>query len=225
MEKKKRSSSVLLGDLAYQSIREAISTNQMKGGDRLSEYMVAEWLKISRTPAREALRRLENEGLVTAHPRLGLVVASLDDGALHELYNAREILESEAAALAARFATDAEISELQHMVDIESSIVDQPAKMYEHNQVFHSLIYSAARNRYLLKFFTTITDTLSMHRTVSTMLSSQRREEVLNEHRLLVDAIARRDENATREAARQHIKGALRAKIVMHRSGRVADSA
>jgi DNA-binding GntR family transcriptional regulator len=222
MEKKKRSSAVLLGDLAYQSIREAISTNQMKGGDRLSEYMVAEWLKISRTPAREALRRLENEGLVTTHPRLGLVVSTLDDAALHELYNAREIMESEAAALAARFATDAEISELQHMVDIEASIVDQPAKMYEHNQVFHNLIYNAARNRYLLKFFTTITDTLSTHRTVSTMLSGPRREEVLREHRELVDAIARRDEEATRKAAREHIKSALRAKIIMLRSAKIA---
>lgn len=216
MEKKKRSSSVLLGSFAYEAIRDAISANQIKGGDRLSEYMVADWLKISRTPAREALRRLESEGLVTSHPRLGLIVASLDDTALHELYSAREILESAAAGLAARFATDAEISALQHMVLMEAEIVDQPEAMYEHNQQFHKLIYGAARNRYLLKFFTTISDTLSMHRSVSNMMSAQRREEVLQEHREMVDAIARRDEEGTRSAAAKHIKGGLRARMLLN---------
>lgn len=219
MEKKKRSSNVLLGDFAYESIRDAISSNQMKAGDRLSEYMVADWLQISRTPAREALRRLEAEGLVTSNSRLGMVVASLDDAALHELYGARELLESAAAGLAARFATDAEISALQHMVQDEAAIVDDPEAMYEHNQAFHKLIYGAARNRYLLKFFTTITDTLSTHRTVSNMMSAERRQEVLQEHRELVDAIARRDEEATRQIAAKHIKSGLRARVQLLRAG------
>src|SRR3954466_6920241 len=68
---KKRASDVSLGDFAYRAIRDAITTNTMKPGDRLSEYMVADWLKISRTPAREGLRRLEGEGLLTSHPRRG----------------------------------------------------------------------------------------------------------------------------------------------------------
>ena len=72
--------------MAYQAVLEAITTNQMKPGDRLSEYMVADWLKISRTPAREGLRRLESEGLLTSHQRRGLVVASFDEAAVHELY-------------------------------------------------------------------------------------------------------------------------------------------
>jgi DNA-binding GntR family transcriptional regulator len=216
--KKKRDSNVLLGDVAYQAIRDAISTNQMKPGDRLSEYMVAEWLKISRTPAREGLRRLESEGLLTSHPRRGLVVATLDEAAIHELYSARETLESTVAGLAARFATDAEISSLQHLIDTEVTIVDTPEKMYEHNRMFHQLIYRAARNRYLLKFLLVISDTLSTHRSVSTLVSAQRREEVLREHRELVDAIARRDEDAARRAAVKHIQGALRARVAVQRS-------
>ena len=80
--------------MAYQAVLEAITTNQMKPGDRLSEYMVADWRKISRTPAREGLRRLESEGLLTPHPRRGLVVATLDEAAIYELYSAREVIES-----------------------------------------------------------------------------------------------------------------------------------
>lgn len=219
MQKKTRSSNVLLGDFAYESLRDAISSNQMKGGDRLSEYMVADWLNISRTPAREALRRLQAEGLVTSDPRLGLVVASLDDAALHELYRVREILESEAAGLAARFATDAEISALQHMVESELKIVNDPKAMYEHNLEFHKLIYGAARNRYLLKFSNSISDALSTHRTVSNMMSAERREEVLQEHRELVDAIARHDEQAGRQAAAKHIQSGLRARVLLQRTG------
>ena len=86
-------SNLLLGDVAYAAIRDAIVADELKPGDRVSEYKVAEWLKISRTPAREGLRRLEAEGFLTAVPRRGLVVSSVDDDAIYELYAAREVLE------------------------------------------------------------------------------------------------------------------------------------
>ncbi|HYF16574.1 MAG TPA: GntR family transcriptional regulator [Ramlibacter sp.] len=215
--KRKRASNVSLGDVAYQAIREAITSNTMKPGDRLSEYMVADWLKISRTPAREGLRRLESEGLLTSHPRRGLVVANLDESAVHELYAAREVLESTVAAMAARFATDAEISRLQHMVEIEAAMADRPELMFEHNLAFHKLVSQAARNRYLVKFLQSLADTISAHRSVSTLTSVDRRAEVLQEHRDLVDAISRHDEEAARAAALRHIQGALRARLSVQR--------
>ena len=222
---KKRDSNVSLGDVAYQAIREAISSNEMKPGDRLSEYMVADWLKISRTPAREGLRRLESEGLLTSHPRRGLVVASLDEGALHELYAARELLESTVASMAARFATDAEISSLRHLVESEAALAESPERMFEHNLNFHRLVAHAARNRYLVKFLQSISDTLSAHRRVTTLVNPQRRAEVLQEHRDLVDAISRHDEEAARAAALRHIQGALRARLVVERSQAAAQTA
>jgi DNA-binding GntR family transcriptional regulator len=173
----------------------------MKPGDRLSEYMVADWLKISRTPAREGLRRLESEGLLTSHPRRGLVVATLDEAAVHELYAAREVLESTVAGMAARFATDADISSLQHLVDSEAAMADTPGRMFEHNLAFHALVAQAARNRYLVKFLQSISDTLSAHRRVSTLVNPERRAEVLREHREMVDAIARQPHRTSRECA------------------------
>ena len=222
---KKRAPNVSLGDVAYRAIREAIASSAMKPGDRLSEYMVADWLKISRTPAREGLRRLESEGLLTSHPRRGLVVAALDESAVHELYAAREILESTVAGLAARFATDAEISSLQHMVDIEAELAATPERMFEHNLAFHRLVAQAARNRYLAKFLQGIADTLSTHRRVSTLVNPKRRAEVLREHKALVDAIARHDEEGARKAALGHIQGALRARLVVERTAAAATEA
>src|SRR5689334_11674964 len=103
-------SNQLLGEVAYKAVRDAIVANKLKPGDRVSEYKVAEWLNISRTPAREGLRKLEAEGFLTASPRRGLVVATVDEEAIYELYAVREILEGGAAALAARNATDAELA-------------------------------------------------------------------------------------------------------------------
>jgi DNA-binding GntR family transcriptional regulator len=211
--------------MAYQTVLEAITTNQMKPGDRLSEYMVADWLKISRTPAREALRRLESEGLLASHPRRGLVVATLDESAIYELYSAREVIESTVAAMAARFATDAQISSLTHMVAIESEMIDTPDQMFAHNRAFHQLISEAARNRYMVKFLQAISDTSSAFRQASTLVSLQRRQEVLVEHRALVEAIARHDEDAARAAALQHVKGALRARVAVQRGEAAANPA
>lgn len=191
--------------------------SKMKPGDRVSEYMVAQWLNISRTPAREGLRRLESEGLLASHPKRGLMVADFDETAVHELYAAREILESMVAALAARLATDAEISALQHMLEREAALTKSPAKMFEHNIEFHRMVAQAARNRYLSKFLQSLSDTLSAHRRVSTLVSPQRRNEVLRDHRELVEAIARHDEQAARAAAQRHIQGALKARLAVQR--------
>jgi DNA-binding GntR family transcriptional regulator len=218
MIKKVQDSNLLLGEAAYESVREAILANVLKPGDRVSEYKVAEWLGISRTPAREGLRRLENEGLLTQHPRRGLVVASIDDAAVQELYAVRELLEGEAAALAAKHATAAEIAPIEHLVEAESSLAEKPEQMYEHNRTFHDHIYRAAHNRFLLKFLLLTADTLSTYRNVSTLIFKERRDEVLAEHRELAHAIARRDEAQARAIATRHVRNALRARTRVQHS-------
>lgn len=217
--KRPLASNLLLGDVAYAAIRDAIMANELKPGDRVSEYKVADWLKISRTPAREGLRRLEAEGFLTAVPRRGLVVASVDDDAIYELYAAREVLEGGVAAMAARNATDAEIAALEQMVAAESAMTDSPEMMFEHNRLFHQFIYRAARNRYLTKYLQSMYDTLTAHRSISTMRIAARRNAVLIEHRVLSMAIARRDEAAASRAAVDHVRAALRARMqIQHAS-------
>lgn len=215
----------LLGDLAYTAVRDAIVANELKPGERVSEYRVAEWLKISRTPVREGLRRLEAEGFLTSVPRRGLVVASVDDDAIYELYAAREVLEGGAAAMAARNATEAELAALQQMVAVESAMADSAQMMFEHNRVFHQFIYRAARNRYLTRYLQSIYDTLAAHRSISTMQIAARRDAVVVEHQVLVAAIARRDEQGAMHAAVEHVRAALRARMQIHHAAAVARDA
>ncbi|MEO6748439.1 MAG: GntR family transcriptional regulator [Casimicrobiaceae bacterium] len=218
-------SNLLLGEVAYKAIRDAIVANKFKPGDRISEYKVAEWLKISRTPAREGLRRLESEGFLTATPRRGLVVASVDEDAIYELYAAREILEGGAAALAALNATEAELAALEQMVAAETAMTDSPEMMFEHNRLFHRFIYRAARNRYLTRFLQSIYDTLTAHRSISTMHIPARREAVLNEHRELCAALIRRDEVTASRAAVEHVRAALRARMQLEHASLVSSAA
>ncbi len=218
MKKTIADSQALLGDIAYDAVRDAILANDIKPGDRVSEYKVAEWLGISRTPVREGLRRLENEGLLTPHPRRGLVVASIDDAALQQLYAVRELLEGAAVASAAEHATDAEIATLRHLVQAEQEIMDEPGRMNEHNRVFHEAIYRAAHNKFLLKFLLITSDTLSAYRNVSTLVIEERRKQVLEEHAEICEAIARRDPEGARAVMVRHVRNALKVRVQLQHS-------
>ena len=101
---------------AYERLLNAIDSGELAPGSRLLEAQLAERLGVSRTPVREALRRLEAQGLVTHEPHRGVVVAELDYDQLGELYAVREVLEGTAARLAARHASPEEVEVLREMV-------------------------------------------------------------------------------------------------------------
>lgn len=217
----KRSSNpqLSLGQMAYDAVRNAIEQGNLTPGDRISEYKVAEWLSISRTPAREGLLRLESEGLLTSHPRRGLVVASIDNEAVRELYDAREFLEGRVAGLAARNASRSEIDELLRLVEAEAEVFaqsesrDDSAVFYEHNKIFHQQIYRAAHNRFLMKFLLTMNDIIVGEHRLSPFTDKKRRQAILREHRLITEAVARRDAGAAEAAARAHMRAAFEARV------------
>src|SRR3546814_15861515 len=81
------------GEIAYVRLKESIQTGELKPGQRIREIEMADRLRMSRTPVREALRRLEADGLLTFAPYRGMVIAELDHQAVMELYQMREVLE------------------------------------------------------------------------------------------------------------------------------------
>ena len=107
---------------AYTLILDAIETGDFRPGARLVESELAERLGVSRTPVREALQRLETQGMLSRDGR-SLIVASLDHNQLAELYTVRAELEGLAARLAARHATDEEINVLRGMVRDDQGLV------------------------------------------------------------------------------------------------------
>jgi DNA-binding GntR family transcriptional regulator len=203
-----------LAQFAYDAVRNAIATGDLIPGDRLSIFKIAEWLKISSTPARESLLRLEAEGLLAAHPRRGLVVASIDDVAIQELYQAREVLEGKIAALAALNASGAEIKELKRLIGIEPDLIGDTRAFYEHNQTFHEQIYQAAHNRYLTRALVTLGNIVAAERKSSMQADEIRRRNVVREHRLIVRAIAEGNAEAAYQTMTRHIRSAFDAQML-----------
>src|SRR5262245_27281263 len=106
-----------LAALVHERIREAILTHALKPGTRIDQNQVAEYLKVSLAPVREALKGLEAEGLVRIYPRRGAFVAEISISGLDELYFARALIEGETIYHAVPLLTDADFKKLQNLID------------------------------------------------------------------------------------------------------------
>ena len=201
-----------LGEYAYERLRERIREGALPPGARVVETEVASRLEISRTPVREALRRLEADGFLTFEPHRGMVVVQLDHQSVMELYAMREALEGTAAGLAARHASDAEIAVLQDMLAREAAILDDPDALAAHNARFHQVLFRAAHNRYLLKTANALRDSMALMRG-TTMTVPGRAATAHGEHKALGDAVAARQPDAAERAARHHIHNAQSARL------------
>ncbi len=207
----------LAADYAYAMLRGEIIEGELLPGSRLREAEVASWLGISRTPVRQALSRLEVEGLLTLLPRGGLSVARLDGPALSELYDMREALEATAVALAARNASVKEIAGLQKMIEEASAQRMETADFAAHNKDLHRAIYRAAHNRFLAKSMQSLHDAMALLGPV-TLATRARRQQAHAEHVAIVGAIARHDPEAAAEAVRDHIRNAYRVRAAQFAS-------
>ena len=197
---------------AYALLRQAIATGELKPGERVLENELASWLNMSRTPVREAIASLEAEGLVTMSGAQGRVVTKLDYQSVMELYAVREALESMAAGLAARNASDMEIAALREMLEREEQILDDPGRLIDHNRRFHEAIYYCSHNRYILKMLEYIQTAMLLLQPAG-RVGTARRETALPEHRAIVDAIESRNSTAAEDAIRKHVRRAQQARI------------
>jgi DNA-binding GntR family transcriptional regulator len=197
---------------AYQLLRTAIATGKLKPGARVLENELASELDMSRTPVREAIAALEADGLVSIDGVRGRVVTTLDYQSVMELYAVREVLESTAAGLAARNASDMEIAVLRGMLELEAEILDDAGKLGDHNRRFHEAIYHCSHNRYMLRMLQSIQTAMLLLQPASRM-GSERVETALAEHRAIVDAIEKRDPAAAEAAIRVHVRRAQEARI------------
>lgn len=202
---------------AYNDIKRRIFMGEFAPGTRLREVEVANLLTLGRTPVREALKRIQDEGLLRHEPGRGLVVAVMDQQEVGELYAMRESLESTAAGLAALHATEAEILNMEAILQEGG---DDPVAL---NLRFHEAIYSAAHNRYLIRLVRSMTDTTYLLGR-STLDQQERAEIAMQEHMAIFEAIRRRDSEAAAAAARHHIHQALMARLRMLRQHKSNES-
>jgi DNA-binding GntR family transcriptional regulator len=204
--KDKRASASLSASV-YERLRTAIQNGEYVPGDRLLEDQIAEWLKTSRTPVREALRRLETEGFLIHESHRGMTVAQLDYQMIMELYAMRDVIEGAAAAMAARNASDLEIQMLDHLLEREKEASKTADGMAENNRRFHQAMYQCAHNRYLLKTSAIFSYPMGLlSKTAFTL--PERRAAASVEHRAIVEAIRARDPERAERAARDHLRAA-----------------
>jgi len=202
-------------DSVYAKLLQAINDGRFRAGDRVLEAEIAEWLMVSRTPVREALRRLESED-VLARGTQGLTVVEMTEEETLELYDLREVLEGAAAEFAVRNATSQDLLALQRALEHEEHCADENAhRLAAVNRDFHVALVTAAHNRHLSKTLNTMQDVFL--RLPSTTFSMPGRPaKALAEHRRIVEAIERRDAPAAARAARAHIRQSRSVRLLLN---------
>ncbi len=198
---------------AYRDIKQKILSGFFSSDARLREMEISKLIGMGRTPVREALKRLEDERLLTHEPRRGLVITRIDKQGVTELYAMREVLEGAAAEFAARHATDAEIDNMQSILEQSEQPDSDPVRM---NLQFHEAIYGAAHNQHLIRTLQSISDTTFLLGR-STLQSPQRAQKAVAEHKQILAAIRGRDPEAASIAAKNHIRQAFLERLKMLR--------
>lgn len=187
----------------YDMIKNAILSGELAPGEPLVETSLAEWCNVSRTPIREALRRLEQDGLVQRGNR-GLVVRERGPEEILDIYDTRIVLEALAGRTAAERRTEHDIRLLRRLLERcdEASGADS-ATLVEVNRQFHRAVWRASHNECLIDLLSQIN--LHLARYPETTLSATGRWEVAcHEHKELVDAIEKRDGDGAHSVGLQH---------------------
>lgn len=196
------------GEAAYDALVTALRRGDYTPGNRLREEEVADRLNLSRTPVREALRRLENDRIIEHRPRVGAVIRKLTRTEVVELYEMRAVLERTAAQMAAKHAGPAEIAALAALNDRIGADRDNPIAAAAFNHDFHLGLYHAARNSFLLDAARALNNSLLLLGP-TTYGDTGRITVVVQEHRAIVEALRSGDAEAAANAADKHLHTSL----------------
>jgi len=198
-----------LREIVFEHLREAIITGMLRPGERLMELQLAEDMGVSRTPVREAIRKLELEGLVIMVARRGAYVSDLSMRDIAETFEIRAALESLAAGLAADRITPEELEQLERTLVsigecIESSDIQEIVTLDEE---FHSILFAASRNQRLSQIVSNLREQITRFRRTS-LSTPGRFKGVFQEHKAIVEAISERNAPLAQALAKEHIENA-----------------
>jgi len=197
-----------LSQAAYEKILEYIITGKYKPGSPLREEELANILKISRTPIREALARLGKEGIITKNGK-SYIVAPLTETDIIQLYEVRIQLEPFVAKLAAIRATQDEIEKMTQILnEIQNNLTNEPLALVNLNGNLHEAIAEASHNKYVAEILENIRLKLKIIR-VTLFVSLQRRNEEFKEHESIVMAIKDKKPDLAYELMKSHEENVL----------------
>ena len=193
---------------AYDQIFAAIEKGELRPGDRLFETELAKQYGVSRTPIREAIRRLEADGVVEHKPRVGAVVRTLGQQEIVELYEMRIVLETTAATMAAKHAAAAEIRTLQSLNADMQEAAEDPTRVAILNRTFHRCIMQAARNQFLSHSYHALSHALILLGK-TTLETPTRVATIVAQHADIITGLREGDPDAAAEAMRVHMEASL----------------
>ena len=195
-----------LRDVVLNTLRQAILKGELEPGERLMEIQLAERLGVSRTPIREAIRKLELEGLVLMIPRKGAEVAEISEKSLREVLEVRRSLEELAIELACQRITPEELTALEEAENRFARAVEDGEVMAiaESDENYHELIYQATANDRLVQILNNLREQMYRYR-LEYIKDEDRRQILVVEHEHILRAVRRRDIADAKSAVREHI--------------------
>lgn len=197
-------------DQAYSAIKREILSNRLAAGEPIQVDRFVRTLKLSRTPVREAILRLEREGFIEVRPRMGTFVSHLDLQQIREMYEVRQTLEAMAARLAARHAPPDRLAALEESLLCLATEGDVNCRqLSEAGQEVHRVIVESCGNRVLAGMIASLQDHFTRFRSLSLTIP----EKVLSSHREhleIVRALRRGDAEGAEQAVRHHFQHAAR---------------
>ncbi len=196
-----------LRDVVFNKLRDEILYGKLKPGERLMEIAISERLGVSRTPVREAIRKLEQEGLVDMYPRRGAQVKGITEKALADALEARKTLETFTVNAACSRITRAQLDALKAANEHfrETIQAKEAVKIASADEKFHNIIIDAARNKKIEETLFNLKEQLFRYR-YAYLASSTDHLHLAREHDLLIDAIERADSDLAVEIIKLHIE-------------------
>ncbi|MDD4766590.1 MAG: GntR family transcriptional regulator [Desulfotomaculaceae bacterium] len=195
-----------LRELVFDSLRKAIIIGKLKPGERLMEIQLAEEMGVSRTPVREAIRKLELEGFVVMVPRKGAYVAGVSVKDIADVFEVRSALEGLAASLASERITEEEMEDLEKVFHLITGEEDLLTVVKKDNE-FHELIYKASRNQRLTQIITNLSEQINRFRLTSLSIPG-RLKIAVDEHKKIIEAISERNAELANALASEHMENA-----------------
>lgn len=195
-----------LRDVVFNTLRQAILTGELKPGERLMEIHLANKLGVSRTPIREAIRKLELEGLVTMIPRRGAEVAQITEKSMNDVLEVRRAMDVLCVELACERITQEELEALKAACDnFEQMVKTQDVKKIARADVeLHDIILQATGNSRLIQLVNNLSEQMYRYRYEYIKDFSQH-ERLVEEHRIIYESLVNKDKETASEAAKTHI--------------------
>ncbi len=202
-------------DFAYHELKKLIVNGDLEPDQPIMEEHVASDLNISRTPLREAIQRLELEGLINRQQNGRLKVSPISVHEVKEIFQVRSLLEGLLAREATLIVTENDIQELRTITKliVDAANEDRRKDVVRYGSQFHTFLYSISNHHTAIKILMQLNDHISRYRRLGPIRNSERSARAAKEHQAIFELIEKRDADGVEEAMKHHIDNSLKSAV------------